>query len=153
VTRRAQGIVVALAVIVGIALASGSVMVLAGSGHGGTAKTAGKTLVGTNGPNRLIGTAFHDEIEGRGASDLIRGRRGADLMKGGRGRDKVVGGKGLDHFFGGGGGDTIRARDHHPDTIECGPGGDVAIVDRVEDGVYDCEQLHIPKPSQARPGR
>jgi Ca2+-binding RTX toxin-like protein len=152
-TRRAQGIAVALAVILGIALASGAVIVLAGSGHKGSAAATGKVLVGTNGHDRLIGTARHDKIVGRGGPDVLRGRRGWDLLKGGAGRDKVVGGKGFDHIYGGAGRDTIRARDRRPDTIECGPGRDVAIVDRVEDGVYDCEELHIPKPSQAGPGR
>jgi len=152
-TRRAQGVAVALAVVLGIALASGGVMVLAGSGTKGSAAVTGKVLVGTDGHDRLIGTARHDEISGRGGPDLVRGRRGWDLVKGGAGGDRVVGGKGYDHIYGGGGNDDIRARDRRPDTIECGPGRDVAIVDRVEDGVYDCEELHIPKPSQTGPSR
>jgi Ca2+-binding RTX toxin-like protein len=152
-TRRAQGIVVALAVILGIALASGGVLVLAGSGHRASTAVTGKVLIGTDGPDRLIGTVRHDEIDGRGAADVVRGRRGADALKGGAGRDRVAGGKGFDHFYGGRGRDTIRARDERPDTIECGAGRDVAWVDRIEDGVYDCETLRTPGPSHARPER
>jgi Ca2+-binding RTX toxin-like protein len=152
-TRRAQGVTVALAVILGIALASGGVLVLAGSGHRGSIAVSGKVLVGTNGPDRLIGTDRHDEIDGRGGSDVVRGRRGADALKGGAGRDRVAGGKGFDHIYGGGGPDTIRVRDERPDTIECGGGRDVAWVDRIEDGVYDCEVLRTPGPSHASPER
>jgi Ca2+-binding RTX toxin-like protein len=146
-TRRAQGITVALAVILGIALASGGVAVLAGSGT----TSSGTRIVGNDRPNKLIGTPGDDSIDGRGAADLIRGRGGKDKLRGGTGRDDIVGGKGFDRINAGGGRDTIRARDHAPDTIECGAGRDVAIVDRSEDGVYDCEELHIPKTSQARP--
>jgi len=152
-TRRAQGIAVALAVLTGIVLASGGVMVLAGSGKAGNTTTTASGIVGTNGPDKLIGTRHDDSIDGRGGADLIRGRGGRDVLRGGTGRDEVVGGKGFDRVNAGGGRDTVRARDHRPDTIECGPGRDLARVDRVEDGVYDCEVLRIPKPSQARPGR
>jgi Ca2+-binding RTX toxin-like protein len=152
-TRRAQGIAVALAVILGIALASGGVVVLAGSGSKGTTTTRATAIVGTNGPDRLVGTNRHDEIDGRGGADVILGRGGKDALRGDAGRDRVVGGKKFDRIFGGGGRDTIRARDRGPDTIECGSGRDVAVVGRVEDGVYDCQELHLPKPSQARTGR
>jgi Ca2+-binding RTX toxin-like protein len=151
-TRRAQGIAVALAVILGIALASGGVWVLAGSG-GRAGHSAGTAIVGTNGPDRLIGTNHHDKIDGRGGADLIAGAGGKDVLMGGPGRDKIFGGKKFDHILGGVGSDTIMARDNRPDTIECGPGRDVARVDRVEDGVYDCEELRIPKPSQEGPSR
>jgi Ca2+-binding RTX toxin-like protein len=144
-TRRAQGIAVALAVILGIALVSGGVAVLAGS----DSTVSRAVMVGTNGPNKLIGTNGPDSIEGRGGADLIRGRGGNDILKGGTGRDQIVGGKGFDRIQGGGGHDVIRARDRKPDTIECGAGRDKAVVDRSEDGVYDCEVLRIPKPSQA----
>ena len=32
----------------------------------------------------------------------------------------------------------------HQDEINCGAGIDVAIVDKVEDGVYDCEKVREP---------
>lgn len=152
-TRRAQGIVVVLAVSAGVALASGAVVALAGSGKLGTTTTTGSAIVGTHGPDRLIGTDYHDSIDGRGGADLIRGRGGRDSLRGGRGRDEIVGGKGFDRINAGGGPDTVRVRDHRPDTMACGRGRDVAIVDRIEDGVYDCEVLRIPKPAQAKPGR
>jgi Ca2+-binding RTX toxin-like protein len=139
-TRRGQGLVVALAVILALALASGGV-VLAGSGKlsGGSAIT-----VGDGGPNRLIGTKRHDVIYGRGGADVIKGRGGKDVLRGGRGRDRVFGGKGFDRLKGGRGGDRIKARDGRPDEIDCGAGRDVATVDRAEDGVFDCERIRAP---------
>ncbi|TMK73056.1 MAG: hypothetical protein E6G49_05840 [Actinobacteria bacterium] len=149
-TRRAQGVVVALAVILGIALVSGGVVVLAGSGSSGVMKPAGRMIVGTNGPDKLVGTNRPDVIEGRGGADLIRGRGGKDILKGEAGRDEIVGGKGFDRISAGGARDRIRARDQEPDTIDCGPGFGAAFLDRNEDGVYDCKPLRIPKPSQER---
>jgi Ca2+-binding RTX toxin-like protein len=152
-TRRGQGILVALAVIMGIALASGGVVVLAGSGKpsGDTTTTSVITsTIGGGGPNRLIGTNRRDVIDGRGGADLIRGRGANDVLRGGRGRDRISGGKGFDRMSGGRGGDRIKARDRQPDEIDCGPGRDVAIVDRHEDGVFDCERLRQPRPSQGK---
>jgi hypothetical protein len=42
------------------------------------------------------------------------------------------------------GNDRIEARDGAEDTINCGPGYDVAVVDAVEEGVYDCEEVIEP---------
>jgi hypothetical protein len=150
-TRRGQGILVALAVIMGIALASGGVVVLAGSGKpSGDTTTVTTSTVGGGGPNRLIGTNRRDIIDGRGGADLIRGRGANDVLRGGRGRDRISGGKGFDRMSGGRGGDRIKARDRQPDEIDCGPGRDVVIVDRHEDGVFDCERLRQPRPSQGK---
>jgi Ca2+-binding RTX toxin-like protein len=145
-TRRAQGILVALAVILAIALAAGGVMVLARSGDG----AAPRTTVGSNASNRIIGTQGPDRIEGRGGNDTIRGRGGNDVLKGDNGGDTLNGGRGFDRLNGGRGGDTIQARDGHPDLIDCGTGKDTAIVDRHEDGVYDCERVLTPRSFQGQ---
>jgi Ca2+-binding RTX toxin-like protein len=150
VTRRAQGIAVALAVLLGIALASGGVVVLAGSGG---SRTTAKAVSGTGSADRLIGTNRHDLIDGRGGADVIRGRGGSDVLRGGKGGDEIAGGKKFDRMFGGPGADSIDARDRQSDEIDCGGGRDVAILDRHEDGVYDCEELKIPAPSQGRSPR
>jgi hypothetical protein len=52
-------------------------------------------------------------------------------MSGGAGRDKV---------FGGGGGDTITTRDREHDTVDCGPGFDVAHLDP-GDSARGCESV------------
>jgi Ca2+-binding RTX toxin-like protein len=150
-TRRGQGLFVALAVITGVALASGGVVVLAGSGKPSGATTTTATAVftakvGDPGSNRLIGTNRHDVIDGRGGSDVIKGRGGKDVLRGDGGGDRIAGGKKFDRIDGGPGSDRIKARDGQPDEIDCGLGRDVATVDRHEDGVFDCERLRAPPP-------
>src|SRR3954447_11575413 len=142
-TRRGQGILVALAVIMGITLVAGGVAVLAGTGGGAGADT--NVLRGSGGANKLIGTNGPDNINGRGGADEIKGRGGDDVLEGGRGGDSIGGGKGFDRLSGGRGNDRINARDGRPDEIDCGAGKDYARVDRHEDGVYDCETVHGPR--------
>jgi Ca2+-binding RTX toxin-like protein len=119
-----------------------------------TAGAAGALAVtdrGTGGDDRLVGGARGDELRGRGGADLLIGRRGADLLIGGGGADRLRGGPGRDRFnmrdgveLAAPGDDRIEARDGGIDEIGCGGGDDVAIVDSVEDGVYDCEQVREP---------
>jgi len=125
--ERGQGVVLALSTILAIALIVGGAVVVARSGGG--------AIQGTNGPDRLIGTDHADTIDGLAGSDTIRGRGGADVL---------TGGTGFDLIYGGAGGDRIKARDQHVDQIDCGPGSDTAIVDRAEDGVFDCERVVVP---------
>jgi Ca2+-binding RTX toxin-like protein len=142
-TRRGQGILVALAVIMGIALVAGGVAVLACTGGG--AGTGTNVLRGSGGANKLIGTNGPDNINGRGGADEIKGRGDDDALKGGKGGDSIGGGKGFDRLIGGPGNDRINARDGRPDEINCGAGNDYAKVDRNEDGVYDCENARGPR--------
>jgi Ca2+-binding RTX toxin-like protein len=143
-TRRGQGILVALAVIMGVAMVAGGVVVLARSSA--PAKATTNVIKGDNRPNKLIGTNRPDKIFGYGASDRIKGRGGDDVLKGGKGGDEIGGGKGFDRIIGGPGNDRINARDGHPDEIDCGAGRkDFAKVDRHEDGVFDCETVRSPR--------
>jgi Ca2+-binding RTX toxin-like protein len=142
-TRRGQGILVALAVIMGIALVAGGVAVLARSG--GRATPVVNVIKGNSKPNKLIGTNGPDKILGLGAGDEIKGRGGDDALKGGKGGDTIGGGKGFDRINGGRGNDRINARDGRPDEIDCGSGEDFAKVDRHEDGVFDCETVRGPR--------
>jgi Ca2+-binding RTX toxin-like protein len=64
----------------------------------------------------------------------LSGGAGGDLVNSGSGRDRVAAGTGNDR---------VLARDHAADTIDCGPGRDVAIVDRV-DRTRSCEQVRRP---------
>ena len=115
---------------------------------------------GTEGRDRLNGSGGADVLRGRGGADVIRGRGGPDRLLGGAGNDTLLGGRGRDVLRGGpghdwfnsaggvrrgaAGNDRILARDGKPDTIDCGPGRDVAVVDRSEDGVFDCEVVREP---------
>lgn len=121
-----------------VAVLAVSAAVTAGSALGNGDSSPGAVTVIANSPmihggksnDRIIGTPRHDVIDGRGGNDVIDGRGGRDLLRGGTGKD------------------LIKARDRNQDTIDCGPGNDVAVVDRAENGVYDCEHVRFPKPSQ-----
>ena len=115
-------------------------------------------LTGGGGPDTILGRGGPDDLRGAGGFDRIKGGRGADVLLGGPGGALLVGGRGRDGFNmengvqkGGQGRTVIRARDGKLDQVNCGPGDhDVAIVDRAEDGVYDCETVKVPNSGQKR---
>jgi Ca2+-binding RTX toxin-like protein len=104
------------------------------------AQTAPHTFTGTAGRDRLVGTAAADLIYGRGGNDVLLGGRGNDVLVGGSGNDVLDGGADLDRLFGGPGNDTLKARDGKRDLVDCGPGRDVAFVDRF-DRLSGCERV------------
>ena len=99
---------------------------------------------GTQRGDRLVGTRKRDVLKGRKGDDRLNGKSGDDVLVGGGGNDKIFGSKGFDQIRGGGGNDVISARDGEPDMIICGRGTDRAVVDAVEDGVFDCEEVVEP---------
>jgi hypothetical protein len=106
---------------------------------------------GSSGPDRLIGTRGPDTLNGLGGDDTLIGGKGEDVLIGGKGNDKFRGGPGRDSFnmrdgvqLSAPGNDVIYARDGGNDSINCGTGDDIAIVDAREDGVYDCEEVREP---------
>jgi Ca2+-binding RTX toxin-like protein len=116
------------------------------SGFGG-----GDVLVGRGGRDRLFGGSGGDRLSGGGERDELRGGKGGDRIRGGGGADKLYGGKGRDELntrngvlLGSPGNDVIRARDGVADEIDCDTGFDKVFVDRVEDGVYNCERVMGP---------
>jgi hypothetical protein len=96
-------------------------------------------LRGTNGADVLKGLGGHDELDGRGGADVLIGGTGTDRLEGGTGRDSFNMRLGVAKPAPGR--DKIYARDGKPDEINCGTGRDIAYVDDVEDGVYDCERV------------
>jgi Ca2+-binding RTX toxin-like protein len=105
-----------------------------------TTHTAPRTFAGSARADRLTGTAGADVLYGLGGNDVLRGGKGNDVLYGGRGNDVLDGGPGLDRLYGGPGTDTLRARDGRRDVVDCGPGRDVAYVDRI-DRVSGCERV------------
>ncbi len=139
--------------------AAGCLGVIACLALGGV--TPAVTEHGDNGRDRIVGTKGADALKGLGGRDALIGGKGADVLIGGKGSDVLIGGKGDDLLRGGPGRDgfnmqngvqlaapgrdKIDARDAGPDAINCGAGeDDVAIVDALEDGVYDCEVVREP---------
>ncbi len=72
---------------------------------------------------------------GTGLGEKLVGTPGSDCLRGGGGRDRI-------HARAGG--DTLLARDGHRDRIRCGPGRDIAVVDR-KDRVSSCERVRKGK--------
>jgi Tol biopolymer transport system component len=79
-------------------------------------------------------------IEGTERSDMLRGTGLRDLVYGFAGDDTIEGRGGDDALFGGPGADRLLARDGRRDTVDCGPGRDLAVVDR-RDVVRACERV------------
>jgi hypothetical protein len=120
------------------------------------------TLVGRDGMDHLDSgqgdDALHggdhaDQLYARGgvdeawggdhADDILTGP-GDDESHGGRGDDQLFDNQGRDFLHGGPGDDRFSARDGHRDRIACGPGRDIAILDR-RDEANGCEQVYLSK--------
>lgn len=82
-----------------------------------------------------------DWLDGGAGNDLLDGGPGADRIAGATGNDRIVGGAGRDSLAGGPGNDRVNARDRTRDSVRCGPGVDVAIVDRTDVVARDCERV------------
>jgi Ca2+-binding RTX toxin-like protein len=90
------------------------------------------TVLGGRGNDRLFGGAGNDTVLGGRGNDRLFGAPGNDVIFGGPGNDRIDPGSGRDHVSAGPGNDRVLARDRQRDVIDCGPGHDVAIVDRVD---------------------
>ena len=100
-----------------------------------------KTLcLKTGGWTEITGTERNDELIGTKGRDIILGDGGNDRIYAGSGNDEIDGGHGRDHIEAGRGNDVIQSRDGQRDVIDCGPGHDTAIVDRI-DRTRHCETV------------
>lgn len=170
----ALGVILAIAVAVGAvvgAQTADGLHLVKGTRHADRLKGTKRAdlIKGRRGRDRIRARAGDDSVRGGRGRDRVKAAAGDDVINGGRGRDRLKGGRGDDRLFAGRGGavliggpgrdefnmvdgsqeggegdDVIRARDDSADEINCGPGNDVAEVDRVEDGVFDCEQVRTP---------
>jgi virginiamycin B lyase len=100
-------------------------------------------LFGGPGNDRLVGGPGNDRLVGGSGNDRLFGGPGNDILFGGAGNDRITPGPGRDRVFAGAGNDRIFSRDSRRDVIDCGPGHDVAIVDRI-DRTRRCETVIRP---------
>jgi Ca2+-binding RTX toxin-like protein len=100
-------------------------------------------ILARDGRNRIEGNGGNDVISSGSGGDAVFGGSGNDRITAGSGADLVVGGPGRDTIAAGPGNDTIEARDGFRDVVDCGPGRDVAEVDRL-DRVTRCERVLRP---------
>ncbi len=88
-----------------------------------------------------------EDVTGGDGNDTLTGNAAANVLKGdlsgdaSSGNDDITGGEGVDAMLGQGGNDTLRARDGHAESVDCGPGADTAFVDMI-DTVRACETVH-----------
>jgi len=95
-----------------------------------------------------------DTLSGGTGNDVLDGGLGGDTLNGGDGNDVIWVGSGADAQNGGPGDDRMHAlaNDGQLDRLDCGPGSDVAIVNRNEkESLVDCERVieRLPKPKEA----
>jgi Ca2+-binding RTX toxin-like protein len=97
----------------------------------------GKPDDGERGEGDNVASDVEDVVGGT-TGDTLAGDERANSLDAGPGDDDVDGGAGQDTLTAGKGADVVRARDLSRDEVLCGPGHDLAIVDRL-DTVRDCE--------------
>ncbi len=129
------------------------------------AKEGGDDVNALDGPDNVSGYRGGDEIDGGPGSDRVSGgdgddqrgngqgitdsglfgNGGRDRVLGGPGADDVTGGNGADGMAGGDGNDIVDSFDQTKDLyVDCGPGRDIAYVDRKDRRgkiIEDCEQI------------
>ena len=84
---------------------------------------------------------IEDIFSGGGGNATMVGSSGFNTIGGGGGNDSIDGGAGNDVLIGADGDDTMRARDGFADRVDCGPGGDTAIVDTLDTLSSNCETV------------
>jgi Ca2+-binding RTX toxin-like protein len=92
----------------------------------------------------ISGTGGPDVLQGTSGKDSMYGKRGNDRLFGLRGNDRLNGGPGRDVLDGGGGADRLLARDGTRDTVRCGAGRDLAVVDLRDAASRSCESILRP---------
>lgn len=126
------------------------------------ADAASNVVTGDTNDNAIFGTPDKDTLNGLDGTDYLFGGPGNDtlnsgptgtlgLLAGGPGKDKYNGGDGTDRLVdddstpgdslkGGAGNDHLFSADGAKDSVNCGPGDDLAWVD-AEDKVKGCENV------------
>lgn len=103
-------------------------------------------LLGFGGNDMLHGGDAHgDQLDGGAGDDELSGGMGSDSLTGGPGRDVIAGDRvarcnelhcDITQGFGD---DTIDARDGEVDHVQCGPGTDTVLADKIDVVATDCE--------------
>ena len=89
-----------------------------------------------------VAEALASGVTGSGEGEELCGSGWDERISGLGGEDKLYGGEGVDHLFSGEGDDFVEASDGERDFVSCGPGVDVASVDRVDLVARDCERTY-----------
>jgi Ca2+-binding RTX toxin-like protein len=98
---------------------------------------------GGAGNDRLKGQTGNDRMDGGAGKDRVKGGPGKDVLNGGGGRDRLNGGGSSDKLTGGAGKDRLKSADKSRDVVNCGPGKDLAVVDRSDRVAASCERVQV----------
>ena len=98
-----------------------------------------------------------EDVDGGDERDTVTGSSDANALDGARGEDYLDGRRGVDRLVGGSSADVVVARDGARDEpVSCGPGRDLAIVDRADPvargGRNRCERVDDGAHTKPRPG-
>ena len=100
----------------------------------------GDRLVGEEGRDTVSGGPGNDRANGRSGNDRVFGGSRNDTVLGGPGNDFVRGNSNRDSMSGGRGNDRLNAFDRTRDRrVNCGPGRDRAVIDRIDPVSRNCE--------------
>jgi Ca2+-binding RTX toxin-like protein len=124
-----------------VAGGTGNDTVLGGSGNDiGKGNAGNDKLSGEDGQDRVSGGPGKDRSRGNRGNDKAFGGSGNDRVSGGPGNDFVRGNANRDFMSGGSGNDRINAFDRTRDrSVNCGPGRDRAVIDRIDPVSRNCE--------------
>jgi hypothetical protein len=80
-----------------------------------------------------------ESVVGGRLADTLTGDDDDNTLDGGRGEDLITGDAGVDRLEGGDGNDVIDAQDREGDSVVCGDGDDLVLIDRRGDRPVECE--------------
>jgi len=120
-----------------IAGTKGGDVIIAGSGN--------DSILGGDGQNVIEAQWGDDDIRTGSGPDQVDGGAGNDTIRTGAGSDHVVPGSGHDVVDAGSGADYVYANDGQRDVIDCGPGDDRVVADRI-DVLRHCEHVTYEPP-------
>jgi Ca2+-binding RTX toxin-like protein len=108
-------------------------------------------------PGDRDGIEAVENVRGGDQDDTVTGSNAANVIAGTAGEDYLNGLRGVDRIDGGGDPDVVVARDRtRNEQVSCGPGKDLAIVDRrdrvVKRGSERCERIDDGSQKEPRPG-
>jgi Ca2+-binding RTX toxin-like protein len=99
---------------------------------------------GNAGVDLLVGTAQPDVLLGGWGADVLRGAAGNDTLEGNDGNDFIHGDAGADLMEGGWHDDELDGDDNAPgDTLDCGPGDDLAVYNPGDTVLSNCERTRL----------
>ncbi|MFL5845963.1 MAG: lytic murein transglycosylase [Solirubrobacteraceae bacterium] len=119
--------------------------------EGDNVSTSIDDAIGSSGDDRItFATDWPHKLDGGDGNDLLRGGPREDRLTGGRGKDALFGEGGADAYDGGAGPDHLSAADGVAETLLCGTGKDVGVLDK-SDKATGCEKRTVKQLTSSAP--